>query len=527
MSELDAKRAAPDEALMARSPSIDAPAGDARLRPVPPGEPPAAARPLSHNEVRRVIFGIGLAMFLAALNQTIVATALPTIGRDFEDFENLPWIITAFLLTSTAVAPLYGKLSDIHGRRTMMMIGISLFTAGSVLCALAPNMITLSLGRALQGIGGGGIMPLAQIIIADAITPRERGRYQAYIGIIWVSAGIAGPVFGGFISQHLNWSMIFWMNVPLGVAAALLSNAALKSLPRHDRKHQLDLIGAALIVAAAVTLLLGLSWGGTHYPWLSPQIALLFAGAGVFAVLFGWRLSRAPEPFLPLPILVNPVVLAGTMASACAVGVSLALTVYLPLYFQVVHKMSASDSGLALVPLVVMSTPGSILSGRALSQMRHYKRIPIFALAAGIVAIGVLVWWPDAPLWLVLCALSIVSLACGSSYPVSTVCVQNAVPLHQVGTATGVMNFFRALTSAFEVAVLGAILLAGFGVTPERGRGADVLIAAAGARGNDVSHVFGMMFAAAGGFLVLALVALLLMEERPLRGPGSGRPADR
>ena len=223
----------------------------------------------------------------------------------------------------------------------------------------------------------------------------------------------------------------------------------------------------------------------------------------------------------------NPVVCAGTIASSCAVGVALALTVYLPLYFQVVHKLSASISGLALIPLVVMSTPGSILSGRALSQMTHYKRVPITALICAIGAMAVVASWPAAPLWLVITALSIVSFGCGSSYPVSTVCVQNAVAMHQIGTVTGVMNFFRALTSALEVAVLGAIVLAGFGVTPERGRGADLLIAAAGATGADYAHVFGWVFAAAGCFLAIALAALIVMEERPLRGPGSGWPADR
>ena len=266
---------------------------------------------------------------------------------------------------------------------------------------------------------------------------------------------------------------------------------------------------------------------GTRYAWLSREIAFLLICTVVIAVLFGWRLTRAPEPFLPLPILANPVVCAGTIASACAVGVALALTVYLPLYFQVVHKLSASNSGLALIPLVVMSTPGSVLSGRALSQMRHYKRIPIAALVCAIVAMAWVAWWPAAPLWLVAIALSIVSFGCGSTYPVSTVCVQNAVATHQVGTVTGVMNFFRALASALEVAVLGAIVLAGFGVTPERGRGAELLVEAAGASGADLAHVFGWVFAAAGCFLVVALVALIVMEERVLRGPGSGRPVDR
>jgi len=256
----------------------------AEAPPVAFSAPPA--RPLSYLEVRRIITGMMLAMFLAALNQTIVATALPTIGRDFGDFENLPWVVTAYLLTSTAVAPLYGKLSDIHGRRTMLMIGLGLFTAGSVLCALSPTMLILSLGRALQGIGGGGIMPLVQIVIADATTPRERGRYQALIGAIWVSAGISGPLVGGFIAEHLPWSMIFWVNVPLGIAGAVMINNALARLPRHDRKHRLDLIGAALMTVAAVALLLALAWGGARYPWMSPQIGLLLLACAGFTALF-------------------------------------------------------------------------------------------------------------------------------------------------------------------------------------------------------------------------------------------------
>ncbi|HZE47649.1 MAG TPA: MFS transporter, partial [Xanthobacteraceae bacterium] len=206
-----------------------------------PAERPAY---LSYAEARSVISGILLAMFLAALNQTIVATALPTIGRDLQDFENLSWTVTAYLLTSTVVASLYGKLSDIHGRRAMMLAAIGIFVAGSAVCALAPNMLTLVLGRGLQGLGGGGIMPLAQVIVGDVSPPRDRGRYQAYIGIVWVGAGVGGPVVGGFIAEHLAWPLIFWINVPLGIAAAWLTNAALKRLPRNDRWHELDIIGA-------------------------------------------------------------------------------------------------------------------------------------------------------------------------------------------------------------------------------------------------------------------------------------------
>ena len=174
---------------------------------------------LSHGDIRTIVFGLMLAMFLAALNQTIVATALPTIGRDFGDFELLPWVVTSYLLTSTVVAPLYGKLSDIHGRRAMMLASIGIFIAGSAACAVAPDMITLILARGLQGVGGGGILPLAQSILGDAAAPRERGRYQAYMGSVWVTAGLAGPALGGILAEHFHWSIIFWVNVPVGLVA--------------------------------------------------------------------------------------------------------------------------------------------------------------------------------------------------------------------------------------------------------------------------------------------------------------------
>ena len=222
---------------------------------------PTARAPVSHAEVRTIFFGLMLAALLAALNQTIVATALPTIGRHFADFENLSWIVTAYLLTSTAVAPLYGKLSDIHGRRTMMLAAIGLFIAGSAMCGAAPDMTTLILGRGLQGIGGGGILPLCQSVIADVVAPRERGRYQAYMGVVWVTSGVGGPVLGGVLAEHAHWSLIFWLNVPMGIAAAFLTHKYLARIPRHDRKHKLDLLGAALMMASAIPLLLALDLG--------------------------------------------------------------------------------------------------------------------------------------------------------------------------------------------------------------------------------------------------------------------------
>jgi EmrB/QacA subfamily drug resistance transporter len=479
---------------------------------------PAAPPRLSPAQARAIFVGLMLTVFLAALNQTIVATALPTIGRDFADFESLSWIVTSYLLTSTAVAPLYGKLSDIHGRRAVMLASVGIFTLGSLACAVAPTMLTLVLGRALQGIGGGGILPVAQAVMADSITPRERGRYQAYMGVVWVTSGVGGPILGGFLAEHFHWSLVFWLNLPLGIAAALMIQARLKQLPRHERRHKLDIVGAMLMMASAVLLLLALSWGGTRYAWASPQIAGLIVASGIVSLALGWRLTRADEPFLPLSVLANPVMLMGTAANSFSMGASIGLIIFVPLYYELVQHLSASDSGLALIP-IALTTPGSILSGRAMMHMRHYKRVPVACLIIALAAMGYLVWQPVPALWIVVVVMSVVGFACGAVFPVCTVSIQNALPNHQVGTAMGAMNFFRALASAFAVAIMGAILLAGLGATLRHGLDAAAVTAGLDAPSADIGAVFRWVFLAGEIFLVGALAFLLLMEERPLRGP--------
>src|SRR3954452_20488760 len=364
--------------------------------------------PLTSADVRRIFYGLMLAMFLSALNQTIVATALPTIGRHFGDFENLSWVIIAYLLSSTVVAPLYGKLSDIHGRRAMMLVGIGLFIAGSALCAVAPSMAWLIAGRTLQGIGGGGIVPMVQTAVADMVTRRERGHYQAYMGTAWVAAGVIGPALGGIIADKLDWSLIFWLNVPLGLVAALLCSNAMKRLPRHGRSHQLDLLGASLVVVAATMLLLALTMGGTRIPWLSPTILGLFGGSILLTLVFAWWMQRAPEPFLPIHVLANPVMRFGTTATACALGVMTGLMIYMPLYYQLVHKLTATQSGLALVPVVVMTTPGSMMSGRAMMYLRHYKIAAYVGMAITVAAVAALVLWPAMPLVYAIAAAAVI-----------------------------------------------------------------------------------------------------------------------
>jgi len=478
-------------------------------------------RTLSPAEARTIFAGLMLTVFLAALNQTIVATALPTMGRYFNDFENLSWIVTSYLLTSTVVAPLYGKLSDIHGRRAVMLASIGIFAAGSAACAAAPDMLALILARALQGIGGGGILPVAQAIMADAIAPRERGRYQAYMAIVWVTSGVGGPILGGALSEHFHWSLIFWINLPLALAAAMMTYTRLHKLPRHERRHRLDILGAGLMMAAAVLLLLALTWGGTRFAWMSAPIIALVGGSAALSLALGWWLIRAPEPFLPLSVMAEPIMYTGTAANACAMGASIGLVIFVPLYYELVHHLSASDSGVALVPLA-LTTPGSILSGRAMLHMHRYKWVPVLGLVVGIAGLGLLIWQPALALWGVIVIMSLVGIAVGTVYPVCTISIQNAVPNHQVGVAMGAMNFFRALASAFAVAIMGAILLAGLGVTLERGGSAATVAASMAGAEFDFAAVFRWVFVAGEAFLVASLVTLILMEERPLRGPEHG-----
>src|SRR5207248_1190592 len=261
-----------------------------------------------------------LTMFLAALDQTFVATALPTIGGQFQDVSNLSWVITAYLLASTAVAPVFGTLSDIYGRRAMIVMALSLFIAGSILCALAPNMPVLIVARGLQGLGGGGIMPIVQTVISDLVTPRERGQYQAYFSSVWMAAGIGGPILGGVFAEHLHWSMIFWINVPLGLASLALLLPKMGKIPVFHRRRKIDWLGGVLLMASAVVFMLVLTWGGNRYLWLSPEIMAMVGAAVALVLAFVWQAGRAEEPFLPLALVVVPLWALLVLLSLLAFG---------------------------------------------------------------------------------------------------------------------------------------------------------------------------------------------------------------
>ncbi len=484
--------------------------------PKTPARPEPA--PLSHPEIRAIVLGIMLAMFLGALDQTIVATALPTIGRHFANLGDLSWVATAYLLSATAVTPLYGKLSDIHGRRAMMLIAIVIFIAGSLVCAMAPSMTVLVLGRALQGLGGGGLMALAQTIIADIVSPRERGRYQGYIGAVFAASSIGGPVIGGFLTEHLDWSLIFWINLPLGLAALGMTSNVLKRVPFHPRKHRLDVIGALLMMAAAVALLLALSWGGRRFAWISPQAGLLLATSVLLWGLFAWRLVVAQEPFLPLAVLGNPVVRCAALAGGCNMGTLVGMTIFVPLYFEVVLHLSAGQSGLALIPLMGGTVILSTVIGRLLMHVTHYKRLSLIGLAIAILALVALAIWPASmPTVVVLVLLAAIGSGLGTVFPVSTVCMQNAVTQHQMGVATGVANFFRSLFSALVVAVLGAIVLGGLGGIA----GTSVETLARAASVHELAYAFRFVFITCALVLCFGMAFLIAMEERVLKGPAT------
>lgn len=490
---------------------------DTMDQPLPAQLQSGQSKSLSQTEIRTIIIGVLLAMFLAALDQTIIATALPTIGREFGDLEHLSWIVTVYLLTSTAVTPLYGKLSDSYGRRSIMLIGIVIFIAGSIACALAPSMFMLILARGLQGIGGGGLIALAQTIIADLVPPKERGRYQVYFASVFMTSSLLGPILGGLFAEHLHWSVIFWINLPLGLIAFAIAFQSLKKLPRFERPHRLDLLGAVLLVTATVALLLALSWGGIRFPWMSLPILGLFAGSLVLWVLFAMRMRLAPEPLIPSGVLHNPVVRMGVLAACFGMGTYIGLTIYLPVYFETVRGLSASLSGLALIPLMAGTVVGATLSGRTMARVKHYKRLPTVGLLVAMAATGLLVLYGEVlSVTMVEVLLGIISIGLGTLLPVTMVTVQNAVAPHEMGTATGTANFFRSLGGAFIVAIFGAIVLSGSGMTGATSF--ESLREVAARSGVDLADVFSYVFLAAMIGFGLALAFLLALEERPLRG---------
>lgn len=473
------------------------------------------APPISEKEKNVIIAGVLLSMLLAALDQTIVAPAMPTIGGALGHAEYLPWIVTAYLLTATAVAPLYGKISDVRGRRPTIYGAILIFLAGSLVSAIAPNMLVLIIGRAIQGLGGGGLFALSQTVIGDLVPPLERARYAAWISGTWAVASVAGPLLGGTFAEHLHWSLIFWINIPLGLLAMAIINNPLKKLPIAARQHGIDGWGALLLVIATALLLLALNWGGSLYPWGSIEILGLIACSALFWLGFAIRLMRATEPLISLQVLGNPIVLGGTLSIFLVQAANIGMAVYLPVYMQSSLGLSVSDSGIAMLGFMLGTVSGAMACGYLIAHVRHYKRIALVGNLFGTASLALLAYLADnAQLWTVEILTICIGIGAGTAFPVATVSVQNAVDRIHLGVATGVLTFLRSLGGALGVALLGAVAL-GYGLPLGR-EGTGVITHEAS------GQAFTMIFVTCTIITVASFIGFLLMPEKELRGHAKG-----
>ncbi|HEX3567906.1 MAG TPA: DHA2 family efflux MFS transporter permease subunit [Acidimicrobiales bacterium] len=418
---------------------------------------PEPVRDLPHRRVLIIIGALMLGMFLAALDQTVVSTALPTIVGDLHGASHLSWVVTAYLLASTVSTPLWGKLGDMYGRKVFFQAAIVIFLVGSALSGLSQSMLELILFRAIQGLGGGGLMIGAQTIVGDIVSPRARGRYMGLFMAMFGVTTVIGPLIGGFFVDTIGWRWIFYINIPIGALALVVTTFALPGALSRVRRV-IDYLGTALVALAATCLVLFTSLGGTSYPWTSPFIIGLAVAGVVFTVLFLWAERRAVEPVIPLPLFTNRV-FAASSAIGFVVGFAMfgALT-FIPLFFQDVKGISPVLSGVRLFPLMGGLLVASIGSGLLVSRWGRYKVFPV--VGTGLMTIGLYLMsliGVTTGAWTMAAYMVVFGLGLGLVLQVLTVAVQNAVPYEQLGTGTSGVTFFRMIGGSFGTAVFGAI----------------------------------------------------------------------
>ncbi|MFC4339456.1 MDR family MFS transporter [Cupriavidus numazuensis] len=497
--------------------------------------PSSSATATSEPPVMQILFGLMLAILLGALEQSIVAVVLPDIALQLRGFEDMAWVISAYLVASTVATPIYGKLSDVLGRRSVLSFSILLFMVASAVCALAQTMPQLILARILQGLGGGGLISVSQAAIADVVPLRDRGRYQGYVSGVWAVASMAGPVIGGYLAHYLSWRWIFWINLPLALLALVVVRRALRFLPVSGRRHRIDYLGALLFGGGLSGVLVFLTrLGQGHSPLRTDSLALLIAGLVAIA-LFVWQEKRAADPVIPLAMLGVP-----TVAICCATLFFcffqlIAMSVLLPLRFQVVGGAAADAAALRLVPLTLAIPFGAYASGRIMSRTGRYKPLQMMGASVAPLAIVALAFVDPAAVWLCVLVMVVLGFSIGLQLPSGLVATQNAVPPQQVGIATALTAFSRMLGGAVGVAVLTTVLIAllrhsGMAVTDLSG-GEDVLMsmfrralapdtpqADAAAVRQAAEHAFRLLFLMSAAVSLLAPFLVMRLREATLRG---------
>lgn len=493
---------------------------------------------MTRRQIMLVFYGVMLGMLLAALDQTIVSTALPRIAADLQGLNRYSWVVTSYLLTSTVTVLVYGKLSDLFGRRRLFILAIAIFLGGSVLSGLSQNMTQLILFRGVQGLGAGGMLPLAQAIIGDIFSPRERGRYMGYTGAVFASASIIGPLVGGYLTDALSWRWIFYINVPLG-AVALFVIVSFMHIPFERREHRIDYLGAVLLTGSVVGLLLVAVWGGQQPPlgfaWRSWQIVVTGAVGLLLAAGFIIAELRAPEPLLPLRLFRNSIFTVSN-ASALLLGAGLfGVTIYIPMFVQGVIGISPTNSGVVTIPLMMGWVVTGILVGRLITRTGRYKVWTITGSLTALVGFWLLTrlsaqaTWPQAVI-----AMVVLGVGMGQMFQTYIVAMQNAVDRAELGVATASTQFFRSIGATFGVAAFGTLLitrltshLASLGPAV-KGVNPAALLGGAGAiqglspqvveplKGALASSLH-VVFLAGLPLMLLTLVVSFLLKEIPLR----------